>query len=192
MQIKITRVQEIIHFHSNCVSFVSNFCPSWLQEPVDSLSASRFFCNRFCNSLLCSCVSCFSLSISVCSFSFSCKSWAILVVIWRSPEQRNTVAVLLNLSVDASCPDPCFFLCDFAWRCLRWRRGGSLFIFVSFSTGVTSEHLTGDVLREDSSEEDGLWTHPLEKLRVISHSLVFEVPSGVLAFRTSQSHISPG
>lgn len=181
-------VSSIRQFHLNCESFVRSFCPSWLQVPFDSLSASRFFCNCLCSWTLCSFVSYFSLSISVCNFSFSCKSWEILVVIWRSPEQRKTVAVLLNLSVDASC-----FLCDFAWRCLRWRRGISRVIVESFPPSFTSELFTGDELLDDSSDDEALWMQPfVVKLPDLSnHSLVFDVPSGGLAFRTSQSHISP-
>lgn len=53
--------------------------------------------------------------------------------------------------------------------------------------------LDRDTAREDSpDEEEDCWRSPqfVEKLLLMSHSLVFDIPSGALVVKTSQSHIT--
>lgn len=166
-------------------SFVSNLWPSELKVPLASLSASSFFWSCLCNCLLCSFVSCWSLSISVCNFSLSFTSCEMLCVISRSPERRRTSAVLLNLStLPATCL--CF---STALRLWRWNLEDSpILAFTIFPLFLRA--FAKDLLIGISSEEVEFWSLQFAaKLLFISHSLVLDAPSSVVSLRTS--HIIP-
>lgn len=164
-------------------SFVNSLCPSGLHEPLASLSASSFFCSCLCNCLLCSFVSCSSLSISVCNFLLSFTSLEMLCVISKSPERRRISAVLLNLSIFPATWS-CFLPLRLWWRCFR-EIGSPIFPFTNFLTGPL-RFSTAVLETCISSEHEEFWSLQFAaKLLFISHSLVFDAPSSVVSFSTS-------